>query len=91
MIPSIFSLGFYSIWFLKSHLITLGVSVMKISDEDERSSLLKTVSKKRNWSKLCFRTPVGNLSTGDVIGISVWKQELEMELMGSHVHRKLKE
>lgn len=27
------------IWFLKSYLITLGVSVMKISDEDERSPL----------------------------------------------------
>lgn len=28
---------------------------------------------------------------GDDVGTSVWKQELEMELTGSHVHLKLHE
>lgn len=33
----------------------------------------------------------GNAKTGDDVGTSVWKQELEMELTGSHVHLKLQE
>lgn len=61
---------------------------MKVSDEAERSPLL-TVSTKRNWSKLSFRAPAENTSTGDDEGTSVWKQELEMELTGSHVQLKL--
>lgn len=49
------------------------------------------MSTKRNWSKSCFSAPPGNTSTGDDVGTSVWKQELEMELTGSHVHLKLQE
>lgn len=70
------------------YLITPDVNVRNVSEEAERSPL-RTVSVNRNWSKLGFRRPTGNASTGDKAGGSRWKQELEMALTGLHFQPKL--
>lgn len=65
---------------------TLGVTVMKASDEAERSpSPPWTVSVKWNWSKSCFRKATGNVSADADVGTCCLKQELLMELTGLHV------
>lgn len=60
------------------------VTVRKASEEAERSPLW-TVSVNWNWSNLGFNVLVGNVSTGDEVGISWSKQELMMVDTGLHV------
>lgn len=69
------------------YLITSDVNVMNVSEEASRSPL-RTASAKRNWSKLGLRRPTRNASTGDEVGGSCRKQELEMALTGLHVQSK---
>lgn len=67
----------------RSHPMRFDVTVRKVSDEAERSPLW-TVSVNWNWSKLVFKKLVGNLSTGDEVGMCWLKQELVMVLTGLH-------
>lgn len=61
----------------------------KVSVEAECSPLLM-VRVNRNWSKLCFRKPAGNVSTEEEV-VTCWlKQEPAMELTGLHPQLKLR-
>lgn len=69
------------------YLLTPDVKVRNVSEEASRSPL-RTVSVKRNWSKLGLRRLAGNASTADDVGGSRRKQGLEMVLTGLHVQAK---